>query len=202
MWKAHQPRPRLTEVERLFRVLLSRLWTSWRRPRPKPVTLGLALSLRARVAEELLTRAIGRRLQEGRPCTRRSRCDATDDQGWLMARKILTIVDQEGVHLRHSRANHRGPGDGFAAKVLIEVTKRGQRAIESVTFRRDPAGAAHPTPSRRVREKIDQALREHSGVSGREGDARRFLVHELGNRQSFRGHDRESRRHGKRREAL
>ena len=30
VWKARQPRPRLTEVDRLFWVLLSRLWTSWR----------------------------------------------------------------------------------------------------------------------------------------------------------------------------
>jgi putative transposase len=30
MWKARQPRPRLTEMDRIFWVLLSRLWTSWR----------------------------------------------------------------------------------------------------------------------------------------------------------------------------
>ena len=30
VWKARQPRPRLTEMDRLFWVLLSRLWTSWR----------------------------------------------------------------------------------------------------------------------------------------------------------------------------
>src|SRR5262249_61943260 len=80
------------------------------------------------------------------------------------------------VRRRHSRAKDGGPGYGLTAKVLIEVAKRGQRAIESVTFRRGPAGAAHPAPSRRVREKIDQALREHSGVSGREEDTGRFLV--------------------------
>src|SRR5262245_61925788 len=28
--KARQPRPRLTEIDRIFWVLLSRLWTSWR----------------------------------------------------------------------------------------------------------------------------------------------------------------------------
>jgi putative transposase len=30
VWKARQPRPRLTEMDRLFWVLLSRLWTRWR----------------------------------------------------------------------------------------------------------------------------------------------------------------------------
>src|SRR5262252_5772596 len=30
VWKARQPRPRLTETDRIFWVLLSRLWTSWR----------------------------------------------------------------------------------------------------------------------------------------------------------------------------
>src|SRR5207253_8416821 len=30
VWKARQPRPRLTEIDRIFWVLLSRLWTSWR----------------------------------------------------------------------------------------------------------------------------------------------------------------------------
>src|SRR5438874_2589160 len=30
VWKARQPRPRLTEMDRIFRVLLARLWTSWR----------------------------------------------------------------------------------------------------------------------------------------------------------------------------
>jgi transposase InsO family protein len=30
VWKAHQPRPRLTEMDRIFLVLLSRLWASWR----------------------------------------------------------------------------------------------------------------------------------------------------------------------------
>jgi putative transposase len=30
MWKARQPRPRLTEMDRIFWVLLSRLWTRWR----------------------------------------------------------------------------------------------------------------------------------------------------------------------------
>jgi len=30
VWKARQPRPRLTESDRIFWVLLSRLWTSWR----------------------------------------------------------------------------------------------------------------------------------------------------------------------------
>jgi hypothetical protein len=29
VWKARQPRPRLTEMDRIFSVLLSRLWTSW-----------------------------------------------------------------------------------------------------------------------------------------------------------------------------
>jgi hypothetical protein len=29
VWKARQPRPRLTEMDRIFWVLLSRLWTSW-----------------------------------------------------------------------------------------------------------------------------------------------------------------------------
>jgi putative transposase len=41
VWKARQPRPRLTEMDRLFWVLLSRRWTSWRRSlhlvRPKTV---------------------------------------------------------------------------------------------------------------------------------------------------------------------
>src|ERR671930_1635716 len=30
VWKARQPRPRLTEIDRIFWVLLSRLWTHWR----------------------------------------------------------------------------------------------------------------------------------------------------------------------------
>jgi putative transposase len=30
VWKARQPRPRLTEVDRMFWVLLSRLWRNWR----------------------------------------------------------------------------------------------------------------------------------------------------------------------------
>src|SRR6266566_9174368 len=30
VWKARQPRPRLTETDRIFWVLLSRLWTNWR----------------------------------------------------------------------------------------------------------------------------------------------------------------------------
>ena len=30
VWKARQPRPRLTEMDRIFWVLLSRLWTGWR----------------------------------------------------------------------------------------------------------------------------------------------------------------------------
>jgi hypothetical protein len=30
VWKARQPRPRLTEMDRFFWVLLSRLWRSWR----------------------------------------------------------------------------------------------------------------------------------------------------------------------------
>src|SRR5262245_22075733 len=30
VWKARQPRPRLTQMDRLFWVLLSRVWTSWR----------------------------------------------------------------------------------------------------------------------------------------------------------------------------
>jgi putative transposase len=30
VWKARQPRPRLTDMDRIFWVLLSRLWTSWR----------------------------------------------------------------------------------------------------------------------------------------------------------------------------
>src|SRR5215470_3256929 len=30
VWKAHQPRPRLTEMDQIFWVLLSRLGTSWR----------------------------------------------------------------------------------------------------------------------------------------------------------------------------
>ena len=30
VWKARQPRPRLTAMDRMFWVLLSRLWTSWR----------------------------------------------------------------------------------------------------------------------------------------------------------------------------
>jgi len=30
VWKARQPRPRLTAVDRVFWVLLSRLWTNWR----------------------------------------------------------------------------------------------------------------------------------------------------------------------------
>ncbi len=29
VWKAREPRPRLTEMDRIFWVLLSRLWTSW-----------------------------------------------------------------------------------------------------------------------------------------------------------------------------
>ena len=31
VWKARQPRPRLTAMDRIFWVLLSKLWTSWRR---------------------------------------------------------------------------------------------------------------------------------------------------------------------------
>jgi putative transposase len=30
VWKARQPRPRLTEMDRIFWILLSRLWRSWR----------------------------------------------------------------------------------------------------------------------------------------------------------------------------
>ncbi len=30
VWKAREPRPQLTELDRLFWVLLSRLWRSWR----------------------------------------------------------------------------------------------------------------------------------------------------------------------------
>ncbi len=30
VWKARQSRPRLTEADRIFWVLLSRLWTNWR----------------------------------------------------------------------------------------------------------------------------------------------------------------------------
>src|SRR5919204_2897121 len=30
VWKAREPRPRLTEMDRIFWVLLSRLWASWR----------------------------------------------------------------------------------------------------------------------------------------------------------------------------
>ena len=30
VWKARQPRPRLTDMDRIFWVFLSRLWTSWR----------------------------------------------------------------------------------------------------------------------------------------------------------------------------
>src|SRR5215813_10533441 len=30
VWKARQPRPRLTQTDRIFWVLLSRLWTGWR----------------------------------------------------------------------------------------------------------------------------------------------------------------------------
>src|SRR5262245_57499325 len=30
VWKARQPRPRLTQVDRIFWVLLSRVWRSWR----------------------------------------------------------------------------------------------------------------------------------------------------------------------------
>src|SRR5262245_40194134 len=30
VWKARRPRPRLTETDRIFWVLLSRLWRSWR----------------------------------------------------------------------------------------------------------------------------------------------------------------------------
>src|SRR2546426_233044 len=30
VWKAREPRPRLTEMDRIFWVVLSRLWTSWR----------------------------------------------------------------------------------------------------------------------------------------------------------------------------
>jgi putative transposase len=30
VWKAREPRPRLTGMDRIFWILLSRLWTSWR----------------------------------------------------------------------------------------------------------------------------------------------------------------------------
>src|SRR5262245_37798534 len=30
VWKSRQPRPRLTEMDRIFWVLLSMLWTNWR----------------------------------------------------------------------------------------------------------------------------------------------------------------------------
>src|SRR5438445_10198592 len=30
IWKARQPRPRLTEMDRIFWVVLSRLWKNWR----------------------------------------------------------------------------------------------------------------------------------------------------------------------------
>src|SRR5213594_716421 len=32
VWKARQPRPRLTEMDRIFWVVLSRLWKNWRGP--------------------------------------------------------------------------------------------------------------------------------------------------------------------------
>src|SRR3989441_207011 len=31
VWKARQPRPRLTEMDRMFWIVLSRLWKNWRR---------------------------------------------------------------------------------------------------------------------------------------------------------------------------
>src|SRR5215813_7926231 len=44
VWKARERRPRLTEMDRLFWVLLSRLWTSWRHSvhvvRPQTVVAG------------------------------------------------------------------------------------------------------------------------------------------------------------------
>src|SRR5499426_2364098 len=30
VWKAREPRPRLTQMDRIFWVLLSRFWTNWR----------------------------------------------------------------------------------------------------------------------------------------------------------------------------
>ena len=30
VWKGREPRPRLTQMDRIFWVLLSRVWTSWR----------------------------------------------------------------------------------------------------------------------------------------------------------------------------
>src|SRR2546429_8197582 len=30
VWKAREPRPRLTEMDRIFWIFLSKLWTSWR----------------------------------------------------------------------------------------------------------------------------------------------------------------------------
>src|SRR5205807_4778132 len=30
VWKARQPRPRLTEMDRIFWIVLSRLWKNWR----------------------------------------------------------------------------------------------------------------------------------------------------------------------------
>src|SRR5262249_21281684 len=44
VWKARQPRPRLTEGDRIFWVLLSRVWTNWRHTlqvvRPETVVRG------------------------------------------------------------------------------------------------------------------------------------------------------------------
>ena len=44
VWKAREPRPRLTEMDRIFWVFLSKLWTSWRHSllvvRPETVLAG------------------------------------------------------------------------------------------------------------------------------------------------------------------
>ena len=66
VWKARQPRPRLMETDRIFWVLLSRLWTSWRHSwqvvRPETVVgwhrqgfrtlLGVEDSVRTRSAQD------------------------------------------------------------------------------------------------------------------------------------------------------
>src|SRR5207249_3312686 len=52
VWKARQPRPRLTKMDRIFWVVLSRLWKNWRSSlqvvRPETVVLSL---LKTRLAQ-------------------------------------------------------------------------------------------------------------------------------------------------------
>src|SRR5256884_7345690 len=63
VWKARQPRPRLTEMDRIFWVLLSRLWTSWRDSvhvyGPRPWSAGTGMDSDATGRGRVGTDAVG-----------------------------------------------------------------------------------------------------------------------------------------------